>query len=78
MILVKWLRARPHSLRELITMEVSKPKTRSTATKPAEFSHLTKDEQRALELGNEAEHSSGRRREVLIQKSKKAANTSER
>jgi hypothetical protein len=52
-------------------MKGSKPKTRSEATKPAEFQHLSAKEQQAIELGAEAEHATGKRREELIRKSKR-------
>ena len=58
-------------------MKSSKPKTRSAATKPSEFKHLTDGEQRALEMSDEAVHASGGKRETLIKKSKQAAKSKE-
>lgn len=61
--------------RELELMKGSKAKTRSAATKPAEFRHLESTEQQALELGAEAEHVSGVEREAMIRKAKQVANS---
>jgi hypothetical protein len=65
-------------VRELELMKGSKAKTRSAATKPAEFKHLETGEQQALEFGAEAEHASGVEREAMIRKSKQAANTNKK
>ena len=58
--------------RELEMMKSSKPKTRSAATKPADFQKLSTSEQQAMEAGGEAEHAVGKRREELLREAKHA------
>ena len=47
--------------------------TRTESDQPAAVSHLTTEQQTALEIAGEAEHADGRSKEKLTQKSKKLA-----
>jgi hypothetical protein len=49
-------------------MKSTKPKTRTGASKPSATRHLSEAEKRTLEVQEEAEHASGRKRERLTRK----------
>jgi hypothetical protein len=54
-------------------MKSTKPTRRTEAQSPEETRHLKPGQIDALELGGEAEHATGPRRETLIRKASKAA-----
>jgi hypothetical protein len=58
-------------------MNAPKPQHRTEAEKPEETRHLKPGELDALELGGEAEHETGRRKEHLLREAKKAADDPE-
>jgi len=51
--------------------KLKSPKTRSASAAPAATRHLSADQQRAMELGAEAEHATGQRRESLTRAAKR-------
>lgn len=52
-------------------MKAKHPATRTAAAAPRAAAHLTAQQQHALELSDEAEHSTGQRRERLTHAAKK-------
>ena len=64
-------RLRQRNAPDLDFMKTKSPKTRTAAAAPGATAHLTTSEQRAIELGGEAEHATGKQRERLTQAAKK-------
>lgn len=48
-----------------------RPSTRTEATAGGAASHLSKEEQHAMELGEESQHAHGQKREQLTKRAKK-------
>jgi hypothetical protein len=57
-------------------MKRPKPRTRTAAAAPRDTAHLSVGQQSALEIGHEAEHATGRRKEKLIRRATRLATRS--